>query len=252
MDYHDEVMVKWRDEVLGNIEAFCHSNILDATPPKFRYWVWYLLLGGGTVVALIASAALASQYNWISNLFGNVAAGLIASFVLLIFTSAKEKNLSYYESMTSELSQVVQTLEIAFNKLYLEERELRRDKRRFVIDNSQLPILENYRIFSMKVNLTHKMLLDVYKQVLFADKLDYKPLKAAASILDDHEREVENFERLIAMDYSKQVTQNFDEFDRAYLPLVRTELEFMRHLRNYVSEMQANINFVKFGRKPKD
>ena len=249
MDYHDEVMVKWRDEVLGNVENFCHSNILDATPPKFCYWVWYLLLGGGTVVALMVSAVLASQYNWISNLFGNVAAGLIASFVLLLFTSTKEKNLSYYESMTPELSQVVQALEIAFNKLYWEERELREDKRRFAFDDSQLPILENYRVFSMKVYLTHKMLLDVFRQVLSADKLDYKPLKIAAASLDAHECGVEKFERRIALDYSKKIAENFDGFDHDYLELVRTELELMRQLRNYVSEMHSNINFVKFGRK---
>ena len=153
MDYHDEVMVDWRDSVLGQAELFCHSNILSATPLKFRYWVWYLVLGLGTIATLAVSFLLVNQYSWISNMFGNVAAGLIASFVLLLFTNAKEKNLSYYDHMTPELSRVIHSLEIAFNKLYWEKRELRQNKQRFSFDDSELPILENYRVFSMKVSV---------------------------------------------------------------------------------------------------
>lgn len=249
MDYHDEVMVDWRDSVLGQAELFCHSNILSATPTKFRYWVWYLVLGLGTIAALTVSFLLVNQYSWISNMFGNVAAGLIASFVLLLFTNAKEKNLSYYDHMTPELSRVIHALEIAFNKLYWEERDLRKDKRRFITDNSKLPILENYRVFSMKVYLTHKVLLDVYRQVLNADKLGYAPLHCDSTLLDEHERKVEEFEKMISLDYYKDTVGIFDDYDRAYLPLWKTEMELMRHLSSYVAEMQKNIYFVRFGQK---
>ena len=92
MDYHDEIMVDWRNDILGKAESFCHSNILNVTPPKFHYCTWYIALGIGTIAALVVSFLLAEQYSWISNMFGNVAAGLIASFVLLLFINAKEKN----------------------------------------------------------------------------------------------------------------------------------------------------------------
>ena len=249
MDYHDEVMVDWRDSVLGQAELFCHSNILSATPLKFRYWVWYLVLGLGTIATLAVSFLLVNQYSWISNMFGNVAAGLIASFVLLLFTNAKEKNLSYYDHMTPELSRVIHSLEIAFNKLYWEERELRQNKQRFSFDDSELPILENYRVFSMKVYLTHKVLLDVYRQVLNADKLDYAPLHCDSILLEEHERKVEEFEKMIALDYSKGTVGKFDDYDRAYLPLWEKEMELMRHLSSYIAEMQKNIYFVRFGQK---
>ena len=208
MDYHDEVMVDWRNDVLGKAELFCSSNMLSSTPPKFRFWVWYLVLGFGTIAALCASLLLMEQYSWVSNMFGYVAAGLIASFVLLLFTNAKEKNLSYYDHMTPELSRVIHSLEIAFNKLYWEERGLRNDKRRFITDNSKLPILENYRVFSMKVYLTHKVMLDVYRQVLAADKLNYKPLHCGEDMLEKHESMVKAFEKTIALDYSQKVGES--------------------------------------------
>ena len=170
MDYHDQVMVDWRDDVLGKAEMFCHANILDATPPKFHFWIWYVVLGSGTIIALFVSFLLVEHHSWVSNMFGNVAAGLIASFV-------------------PELTRVVHSLEIAFNKLYWEERELKKDKRRFVTDNSKLPILENYRVFSMKVYLTHKVLLDLYRQVLDTDRLNYKPLHCDPKLL-----EIKNFQ----------------------------------------------------------
>lgn len=249
MDYHDEVMVDWRNDVLGQAESFCHSNILSVTPPKFHYWVWYLVLGLGTIATLLASLLLAEQNSWISNMFGNVAAGLIASFVLLLFTNAKEKNLSYYDHMTPELSRVIHSLEIAFNKLYWEEWELRKDKRRFITDNSKLPILENYRVFSMKVYLSHSVLIDVYRRVLAADKLNYAPLHCDPNLLDEYESKIEDFEKMIALDYSKKDTGKFDDYDQAYLPLWGKEMELMRHLSSYVSEMQKNIYVVRFGRK---
>ena len=249
MDYHDQVMVDWREDLLGKAEMFCHANILDATPPKFRFWIWYVVLGSGTILALFVSFLLVEQHSWISNMFGNVAAGLIASFVLLLFTNAKEKNLSYYDHMTPELTHVVHSLEIAFNKLYWEERELRKDKRRFVTDNSKLPILENYRVFSMKVYLTHKVLLDLYRQVLDTDRLNYKPLHCDPKLLDEHERKIEDFEKMIALDYSQNVEGKFDDYDREYLPLWKKEMELMRLLSAYVAEMQKNIYFVRFGRK---
>ncbi|MBR5471587.1 MAG: hypothetical protein IKU81_05695 [Oscillibacter sp.] len=249
MDYHDQVMVDWRDDVLGKAETFCRANILDTTPPKFRFWIWYVVLGGGTIFALFVSFLLVEQHSWVSNMFGNVAAGLIASFVLLLFTNAKEKNLSYYDHMTPELTRVVHSLEIAFNKLYWEERELKKDKRRFVEDNSKLPILENYRIFSMKVYLTHKVLLGLYRQVLDADRLDYKPLHCDLKILDEHERKIEGFEKMIALDYSQKVVGKFDDYDKMYLSLWQQEMELMGRLSAYVTEMQKNIYFVRFGRK---
>ena len=249
MDYHDEVMVDWRNDVLGQAELFCSSNILNATPSKFRYWCWYLFLGVGTVAALGGSLLLCETNNWLSGMFGNVAAGLIASFVLLLFTNAKEKNLSYYDHMTPELSRVIHSLEIAFHKLYWEERELRKDKRRFITDNSKLPILENYRVFSMKVYLTHKVMLDVYRQVLAADRLNYKPLHCGEDMLEQHESMVEAFEKTIALDYSQKVVGKFSEYDATYQAIWGKEMELMRHLSSYVSEMQKNIYFVRFGRK---
>ena len=249
MDYHDEVMVDWRNDVLGKAEIFCHSNILNVTPPKFHYCTWYVTLGLGTIAALVVSFLLAEQYNWISNMFGNVAAGLIASFVLLLFTNAKEKNLSYYDHITPELSGVIHSLEIAFNKLYWEERELRKDKRRFITDNSKFPILENYRVFSMKVYLTHKVMLDVYRQVLAADKLNYNPLHCGEDMLERHESLVEEFEKTIAMDYSQKGIGKSDAYDSVYQTIWGTEMELMRHLKSYVAEMQKNIYFVRFGRK---
>ena len=249
MDYHDEIMVDWRNDVLGKAELFCSSNILSSTPPKFRYWAWYLALGVGTIATLCASLLLMNQYSWMSNMFGNIAAGLIASFVLLLFTNAKEKNLSYYDHMTPELSHVMHSLEIAFNKLYWEERELRKDKRRFITDNSKLPILENYRVFSMKVYLTHKVLLDVYRQVLAADRLNYKPLHCGEDMLEKHESMVEAFEKTIALDYSQKVIGKFDEYDSTYQAIWAKEMELMRHLTSYLTEMQKNIYFVRFGRK---
>lgn len=248
MDYHDEVMVAWRNDVLGKAELFCHSNILNVTPPKFRYWVWYLILGIGTITALCSSLLLVKQYSWVSNMFGNVAAGLIASFVLLLFTNAKEKNLNYYDHMTPELFGVIHSLEIAFNKLYWEERELRKDKRRFITDNSKLPILENYRVFSMKVYLTHNVLIDIYRQVLAADRLNYKPLHCGESELVEHEEFVEEYEKMIALDYSQRNYGKLDEYDAMYLTIEKRELDMMRHLNAYVFEMQKNIYFIRFGK----
>ena len=53
MDYHDEIMVDWRNDILGKAESFCHSNILNVTPPKFHYCTWYIVLGLGTIAALV-------------------------------------------------------------------------------------------------------------------------------------------------------------------------------------------------------
>lgn len=251
MDYHDHEMVEWRHEVLGKAEMFCQSNILSATPPKFRYWCWYLVLGGGTVAALVLSVLLNNHCIWFSNMFGNIAAGLIASIVLLLFTNARERNLSYYDHMTPELSQTIQCLNNAFMKLYWEQNELRKDKRTFAVDDSQFPILENYRIFSMKVYLTHKTLLDLYRQVLAADKLDYKPLQYDLSALEEYECKVEEFEKTIAVDYSEKRIGRFDEYDTMYFPLGEMEMELMRYLKAYISEMQKNIYFVRFGKKQK-
>ena len=251
MDYHDEVMVDWRNEDLGQVETFCCSNILSVTPTKFRYWIWYVLLGFGTITSLCVSFFLYDMQSWISNMFGNVAAGLIASIVLLVFTSAREKNLSYYDHMTPELSRTVQSLEKAFSKLYWEQRELRKDKRRFVVDNSKLPVLENYRIFSMKVYLAHKMLLDLYRQVMCSDKLNYKPLHCDLKELEEHERKVEEFENIIAIAYAQNDTGNFDEYDVLYRSIWSKELELMRVLSDYTTEMQKNIYFVRFGKKRK-
>ena len=35
--------------------------------------------------------------SWWSSMFANIAAGLIASIILMFFTTAKDKTLSYYE-----------------------------------------------------------------------------------------------------------------------------------------------------------
>ena len=111
------------------------------------------------------------------------------------------------------------------------------------------PILENYRVFSMKVYLTHKVMLDVYRQVLAADKLNYKPLHCGEDMLEKHEIQVEEFEKTIALDYSQKIVGKFDEYDASYQTIWGKEMELMRHLKSYVAEMQKNIYFVRFGRK---
>ena len=101
----------------------------------------------------------------------------------------------------------------------------------------------------MKVFLTHKVLLDVYRQVLAADKLHHAPLHCDQNLLDEHESKVEEFEKMIALDYSNGTVGKFDDYDQAYLSLWEKEMELIRHLSSYVAEMQKNIYFVRFGRK---
>lgn len=82
-----------------------------------------------------------------------------------------------------------------------------------------------------------------------SNKLDYAPLHCDSILLDEHERKVEEFEKMIALDYSKGTVGKFDDYDRAYLPLWEKEMELMRHLSSYIAEMQKNIYFVRFGQK---
>ena len=101
----------------------------------------------------------------------------------------------------------------------------------------------------MKVYLAHKMLLDLYRQVMKSDKLQCQLICCDENALDEHVRLLETYEKMVAQDYSYGILDNFDSYDEMYLTICGKEMELMRKLRAYIVEMQKNIHFVRFGKK---
>lgn len=244
MDFHDEEIVMWRSNELGIVEEFCYSNILRAAPKKFRYGIWYFVLGIATVLSLLGSALLGNISPWIANMLGNIAAGLIASIILLWFTGAKEKSIGFYDQLLPKLSEAIECLSRAFNTLYLEERKLHNSLDQYRYDTSQ--VLEKYRVFSMKVFLAHKMLLDLIRQISETDKLHYRPVQIKPEELEKYEKRIDEYEKKIALDYSKNIEEHRKDYDTAYNVLTKDEVVYMRLLNKYVMEINRNELYWKY------
>ena len=240
-DFHDEELVVWRSDMLGEVEEFCHSNMLSSVPRKYSSKLWLVVLLLCTGATILCSFLLREISAWASGMFGNVSAGLMASVLILLYTTHRDKNVSYYESLLPTLTAVINSSQRAFNRLYFLQRELRLGE--------QGHCIENYHIFAMKTFLAHKMLLDLYEQVKNADKLKYKKFYVEGDELIAHNNAVERYQQQVAIDCGKGSIERLGEFDSMYNNIWKMEMDMMRDLHRYVEYIQSNIYTMKYGKK---
>lgn len=97
----------WFEENLSEIESPHDYDIkspLSNAPKPIKTHIWVRLISVIFVASLLASIVLAFLYSscdnwfytWLSNALLNLSIGLIASLILMYFTEAKSRNITYY------------------------------------------------------------------------------------------------------------------------------------------------------------
>lgn len=241
MDFHDKELTDWRNDILGDLEEFCHSNMLSSVPRKFSYVLWLLILSLSTLVSIAGSFLLKGMHTWLSGMLGNLSAGLLASILILLYTTNKDKNISYYESLLPSLKEVMYKADRVFNRLYFLQRELR--------NNGQQKYIEQYNVFAMKVLLSHKMLLELYRQVKSADKMKFDKFLLNDTHLSEHEKSVDYYQLQVAIECCNKSNSRLDEFDLLYNNIWCIEMKMMRSLHGYIEYVQSNVYTMKYGKK---
>ena len=150
-DIHDEEIVNWRIDYLEDLEGFRYDSIVKAAPIKFQFVKWAITLSVAIILTVILSYTCSSHYPWFSGMFGNIAAGLIASLLILLYSTNKEKNLSFYDSLLFDLNQIMQKIDRAYNNLYNLRHEL--------TSNRMYHTLEEYDFFATKAYMFQSTML---------------------------------------------------------------------------------------------
>ena len=99
---------EWNHKYLSGIESITNRHLispLQNIPKKYNFSFWkniiaWVLVGG--VLSSFGFATLNHLYEswvceWFSNLFLNLALGMTASLIILLYTNRKEQNINFYE-----------------------------------------------------------------------------------------------------------------------------------------------------------
>lgn len=116
---------EWHEQYLAGIESVYDRHLitpLQNIPPKYNesFWkrlnLWVLF---GSVALSFCFAALNHCYDswiceWFSNLFLNLALGMTASLIILLYTERKEQNIRFYDQNLKLLKERYEQLHRAF------------------------------------------------------------------------------------------------------------------------------------------
>lgn len=101
----------WFDKYLGDIESLNKTDVgkspLSRIPEPLNRKAWIIIATIDLVGALVASGLIAWLYeitgfwlfNWISNAFLSLSLGIVASLIIMLYTNAKERNISFYSDI---------------------------------------------------------------------------------------------------------------------------------------------------------
>ena len=239
-DIHDEKIVNWRIDYLDDLEGFQYDNIVKAAPKKFRATNWAIKIGIATVITVFFSYLFASNHAWISGMFGNIAAGLIASLLILLYTTSKEKNLSFYDNLLLDLTKVLQRIDRTSNNLYMQHHEL--------TCNLQLCTLDEYDFFITKEYMFQSTLLDIYERIKTADKLGYKGFTLTKEQIEEQINEFYALSNKVALAAYQEEKTNIGDFETEYHKFWSMEFEAKKQLHEYVSFIRDSAMIMRYGK----
>lgn len=116
IDRQTSEFIDWKEKnKLYTIETMIDKSISKSAPKKFNYFSSIILLSISIAICILLYFVFPLfKIDWLNSiaiLIGNIVAGLMASFVLLIFTSRKEKNINYFYELNAEISFITSNLE---------------------------------------------------------------------------------------------------------------------------------------------
>lgn len=161
-EYHD-----WFDKYLGDVETDFQTNLqspLLHAPKPFKLWRWLIVLITLTVISLMGSFLIDvfTNLKWISNVLANIGAGLIASIIILLFSTSKEKNIEYMSEAIPLLRERLKNMHEAYYY----------DMARQTIASQQGDYITYFDCAHRWTN-TYTVILEFYK--LLCETAKYKP-----------------------------------------------------------------------------
>ena len=237
LDFQD-----WRNENTDDVYEIADSDLWEITPSKFRYWHWYLSLGILLAISIVFSAVFHYNYDesWWSSMFANIAAGLIASIILMFFTTAKDKTLSYYEIIYIKLDESIAKIEDAHNRTYFLERELRRNNKNHVAT------IDQYWDFAKRYCEVINSMREIYCQAKKTNKINSKHLHMSDDSLSELYENISLYRHDIEIDNSQNNNSRLSEYDSRFTSLDLKALEMLNDLKLYRTDIQEYIWSVKY------
>lgn len=117
---------KFHEEYLSNIESINNKHLitpLGNIPKKYKDSFWKKLVLWILIGSIITSFVFATInnffecwiYEWVSNLFLNLALGLTASLIILLYTERKGRSISFYEQNLDLFKERYEKMNTAFH-----------------------------------------------------------------------------------------------------------------------------------------
>lgn len=233
----------WRSENTDDVYEIADSDLWEITPLKFRYWHWYLAIGILLAISIVLSALFDVWGNtWWSSMFANVAAGLIASIILMFFTNAKDKTLSFYEIIYIKLDESITKIEDAHNRTYFLERELRRNNK------NHIATIDEYWEFAKRYCEVINSMREIYVQSKKTNKISSKHLSLSDDCLSELYKSISSYRHDIELDNSQNDNSHLSDYDSRFTQLDLKALEMLNDLKLYRIDIQEYIWSIKYKR----
>ena len=239
LDFHDAELVDWRCDVLGEIDEFCGNNILDIAPQKHDPKKWLIVLSCITAITIIFSFLLQSVWVWGSNMFGNIAAGLIASLILLLYTTNRDANIAYYENLIPSLNPILKRINIVDNKLHHIYYQC--------LYPNPYSNKEDFYTYILKLFLYIKSITDVYKQVKGNDRIEYQNFSMSVQSIEAFEIDLDHMKTNAALSCDDRGDISLAEIDKQFRKAWDVARQLTRELERYTSHLQHYNYKTKYG-----
>lgn len=239
---------EWFNTYLGDVETGFETNldspILNA-PKLFNFWKWFIILSAITFVSIGLSALFyflpQAKIEWLSNACLSIGTGIIASIIILIFTQAREKNITY-------LNDIVPLLQTRHRKM---SDAIYYDMGREAI-SSQNGIYEVYFACYQRFKNTYCVIVQFYK--LLCETAKYKPkyLTAYLKYLDDDWEQKNAYEQKVYANYNSQnADNNLMDLANEKLKVERLIISILDVLDYYIKDLRAKLYHIKYNKANK-
>lgn len=243
---------KLLSEQLGKIEIDeqrTKDSPITNVPKLFKVKKWVIWLSIITVVCTSLSFGLNYVHNeqlqWVSTVLINIGAGLVASIIILLFTSSRERNITYYNDIIPLLEKRYELLNNAF---YF---DIARNS--IAVQNGDF---ETFLDCHKRTINTLCVIRGFYKMICDTSAYIPKYLKMYYDKLNIDFDENSNYSNEVFSLYNTQSGKNHEtiiselnELDSKQMKHSKLCLDILDILQKYIEDLKMQLYIIKYSRR---
>lgn len=241
MEFDEKTYEKWFDDNLGEVES--KNTAGDESPLRYqprlhRNWVWILLLAIIMIASAVISYFIYEIAEWVSSLLLSISTGMLASIILMLFTTSRDKFIQYND-------EIIPLLEYRHEKIY---KALYFPMVRLQIARQRYDIDEYFDLHKLLAN-TQCVATDFIEYL--NETLRYKPkyLKECASKKEEYFKTCKDYTDKVYELYNNKNIDLFAEIEKLEMQLqIQTDC-VLYTLQDYIEDLSKRNYRYKFNTK---